>query len=78
MANTGGTEIFTVYNKPPFINEILSVIKPETLSVRDFKRLIEESSIYDVNTMLTAMTREMDVSGLVPIWLAPATTHRKP
>jgi hypothetical protein len=66
MANTGGTEIFTVYNKPPFINEILSVIKPETLSVRDFNRLIEESSIYDVNAMLTAMTREMDVSGLVP------------
>jgi len=27
---------------------------------------VEESSIYDVNTMLTAMTREMDVSGLVP------------
>lgn len=66
MAITGGSEVYTVYNKPPFINEILSVIKPETLSVRDFKRLVEESSIYDVNTMLTAMTREMDVSGLVP------------
>lgn len=66
MAFTDGADIFTVYNKPPFINEILDVIKPETLSVRDFNRLIEESSIYDVNAMLTAMTREMDVSGLVP------------
>lgn len=66
MTSTAGAEIYTVYNKPPFINEILSVIKPETLSVRDFKRLIEESSVYDVNAMLTAMTREMDVSGLVP------------
>lgn len=66
MAGQDGSEIFTVFNNPPFINEILSVIKPETLSIRDFDKLIEESSIYDVNNMLTAMTREIDISGLVP------------
>jgi len=66
MKNYSGPIVYTVYNKPPFVNEILNAIKPDSLSITDFRKLIEESSKYDINTMLTAMTREVDISGLVP------------
>lgn len=66
MKNYSGPDVYTVYNKPPFVNEILAAVKPDILSIVDFRKLIEESSKFDINTMLTAMTREVDVSGLVP------------
>ncbi|MBA4420581.1 MAG: hypothetical protein C0391_05490 [Anaerolinea sp.] len=66
MTTTASTPEYTVYNKPPFINEILAVIRPEALTARDFRGLVEAASIYDINTMLMDMTREYDVSGMVP------------
>ncbi len=66
MANARGSDVYTVYNRPPFINGILSAIKPNTISLPIFNRLVEESAIFDITTMLTDMTREKDVSGLVP------------
>ena len=66
MAITPGSEVYTVFNYPPFINEIIATIRPEKLSVREFNKIIQESAIYDIKTMLTAITRQKDVSGLVP------------
>jgi hypothetical protein len=65
MAAETGAE-YTVFNKPPYVNEILYELKPDALSARDFRLLVAEASGYDINTMLTYMTRELDVSGLVP------------
>lgn len=66
MKIPSGPDVYTVYNKPPFVNEILKAIKPDTFSIMDFRKLIEESSKFDINTMLTDLTRQFDVSGLVP------------
>ncbi len=65
MATEKGA-VYTVFNKPPYINEILAELKPDALNARDFRSLVEEASMYDIHTLLTYMTREMDVSGLVP------------
>jgi len=66
MAPEWKTEEYTVYNKPPYINEILTVIRPKNLNEQEFTALIRASSIYDINTMMMTMTREYDVSGMVP------------
>jgi hypothetical protein len=60
------TEEYTVYNKPPFVNEILAAIRPETLNEKEFISMVHASAVYDVNTMMMTMTREYDVSGMVP------------
>lgn|GEM_PF-1936951 len=63
---TEKSAVYTVFNRPPYINEILTELKPDALSARDFRLLVEEASVYDIHTLLTYMTRELDVSGLVP------------
>lgn len=67
----------TIYNKPPFINEILDVIKPSALTAVEFRRLVKEAGIYDIHTMLTALTRQIDVSGLVPNLAGTCTTAQE-
>lgn len=59
-------EAQTVYNKPFFINELLAAITPETIPPDVFDEMVEESRIYDLSTILTAMTRQIDNSGVVP------------
>jgi hypothetical protein len=60
------TGVMTVYNKPPFVNEILDAIQPEGISLRSFTDLVKESRVYDLSTILTAMIREIDLTGLLP------------
>ncbi len=66
MANARGSDVYTVYNRPPFINGLLTAIKPSAIPLQVFNTMVDQSAIFDVNTMLTDMTREKDVSGLVP------------
>ncbi len=56
----------TVYNKPFFVNELLNNIQPETITPEMFSGMVQESSLYDLSTILTAMTRQIDYSGMVP------------
>jgi hypothetical protein len=56
----------TVYNKPFFVNELLRIIQPGSITPKMFAEMVKESRSYDVNTILTAMTRQIDYSGVVP------------
>ncbi|NLG96079.1 MAG: hypothetical protein GX491_01845 [Chloroflexi bacterium] len=66
MGRAISKEALTVYDKPFFINELLAAIQPETISPDVFDEMVEESRVYDLSTILTAMTRQIDNSGLVP------------
>jgi hypothetical protein len=59
-------ETLTVYNKPFFVNELLRIIQPELITPKMFAEVVNESRVFELNTMLTAMTRQMDLSGIVP------------
>jgi hypothetical protein len=56
----------TVYNKPFFVNELLRIIQPGVMTPTLFDRLVTESREFEPATILTAMTRQIDCSGLVP------------
>jgi hypothetical protein len=66
MLSLKETQALTVYNKPFFVNEILAAIHPDIISVLVFDAMVKESRVYDLNTILTAMTRQIDISGFVP------------
>jgi len=56
----------TVYNKPFFVNELLAAIRPECITHEMFDDMVKDSRIYDLSTILTAMTRQIDSSGIIP------------
>ncbi len=56
----------TVYNKPFFVNELLKIIQPGSITPEMFAEMVKESRPFDLNTILTAMTRQIDYSGVVP------------
>jgi hypothetical protein len=60
------TEALTVYKKPFFVNELLRIIQPGSITPEMFTEMVHESIAHEINTMLTAMTRQIDRSGLVP------------
>lgn len=60
------TGIQSVYNKPPFVNEILDEIRPDGISHWLFDKLVKESRMYELSTILTAMVRNVDLSGVIP------------
>ncbi len=59
-------ESLTVFNKPFFVNELLRIVQPGSISPKMFAAIVKESRAFDLNTMLTAMTRQIDLSGIVP------------
>jgi len=63
---TSEADVVTVFNKPPFVNELLAAILPEHITLKMFNEMVKESRVYDLSTILTAMTRQIDYSGLVP------------
>ncbi len=56
----------TVYNKPFFVNELLAAIRPDRITHEMFDEMVNDSRVYDLGTMLTAMTRQIDSSGIIP------------
>jgi hypothetical protein len=66
MEGTRTTEASTVYNKPFFVNELLRIIQPGSITPEMFAEMVNESRAHDINTLLTAMTRQIDRSGVVP------------
>jgi len=60
------SEALTVYNKPFFVNELLRIIQPGSITQEMFAEMVNESRAHDINTLLTAMTRQIDRSGVVP------------
>ena len=60
------TDRLAVYNKPFFVNELLAAIYPEHITHGMFDEMIKDSRMYDMSTILTAMTRQIDISGLTP------------
>jgi hypothetical protein len=59
-------QVLTVYNKPFFVNELLRILQPNEISPKVFTEMVSDSRPYDQNTILTAMNRQIDNSGLVP------------
>lgn len=59
-------EALTVFNRPFFVNELLRSIQPDPNTPEIFAAIVKESRAFDLNTMLTAMTRQIDLSGIVP------------
>ncbi len=55
-----------VYNKPFFVNELLESIRPERITHEMFDEMVKDSRVYDLGNILTAMTRQVDSSGIVP------------
>ncbi len=55
-----------VYNKPFFVNELLAAIHPDHITHEMFDEMVRDSRVYDLSTILTAMTRQIDYSGLTP------------
>lgn len=66
MVGSETVNAVTVYDKPFFVNELLDAIHPEKITPNVFKELVNESRVYDLSAILTATTRQIDVSGLVP------------
>jgi hypothetical protein len=66
MDRTHKTYPETVFNKPFFVNELLAAIRPDVITPQMFEAMVRESRAFDLNTMLTAVTRQIDVTGLVP------------
>lgn len=66
MSGSETLKAVTVYDRPFFVNELLDVIHPEKITPMVFKELVSESRMYDLSAILTATTRQIDVSGLVP------------
>jgi hypothetical protein len=66
MENIKTVATLTVYNKPFFVNELLRNIQPDSIKPKLFAEMVKESRTFDINTMLTAMTRQIDCSGVVP------------
>jgi hypothetical protein len=60
------TQALTVYKKPFFVNELLKIIQPEAITPEIFADMVDESKVHEFNTILTAMTRQIDRSGVVP------------
>ncbi len=55
-----------VYNKPFFVNELLAAIRPDCITHEMFDEMVKDSRVFDLGTMLTAMTRQVDSSGIIP------------
>jgi hypothetical protein len=66
MGEPAELHFVTIYNKPPFINEILKEYAPAKLSQRVIEGLIKEAEPYDLGSIMTALSRRMDTSGFVP------------
>lgn len=64
MQATKAIEALTVYNKPFFVNELLAAIHPDRISPKLFEGMVHEAGVYDLSTILTAMIRQIDVSGM--------------
>ncbi|MDD1751016.1 MAG: hypothetical protein LUO89_14225 [Methanothrix sp.] len=60
------TDRLAVYNKPFFVNELLAAIYPEHITHGMFDEMVKDSRVYDLSTILTAMTRQIDISGFTP------------
>ncbi len=60
------TDRLAVYNKPFFVNELLAAIYPECITHGMFDEMVKDSRVYDLSTILTAMTRQIDISGFTP------------
>ena len=56
----------TIYNKPFFVNELLAAIRPDCITHEMFDEMVKDSRVYDLSTILTAMTRQIDSSGIIP------------
>jgi hypothetical protein len=59
-------EVLTVFKKPFFVNELLAAIRPDVITPGMFEEMVKRSREFDVHTILTAMTRQVDVSGIIP------------
>ncbi len=66
MRTITATNVASVYNNPPLVNEILDEMRPDGITPRTFARMVEDSREFDLGTILTAMTRQIDLSGLIP------------
>lgn len=66
MDTPKSVQVRTVYNKPFFVNELLRILHPNEITPQVFAEIVKDSRPYDLNTILTAMTRQIDHSGLVP------------
>jgi hypothetical protein len=59
-------EVLTVFKKPFFVNELLAAIRPDVITPGMFEEMVKRSREFDVHTILTAMTRQVDISGIIP------------
>jgi len=66
MCRKHKSHLETVFNKPFFVNELLAAIRPDVITPGMFEAMVQESRAFDLNTILTAVTRQTDVTGLVP------------
>lgn len=66
MGTVKAIEALTVHNKPFLVNELLRTLQPGAITPKMFADMVNESRAYDLNTILTAMTRQIDCSGVVP------------
>ncbi len=65
---------YPVFKPDPFLNELLRLLKPQSLPLKDFDALIEKNIPSEEGTIRFATVRSIDITGFIPNLLGVCQT----